>query len=67
MGYRPDEEELEYPINQIIVGMKQFDQAVQRRIEGGDWSDDHLKKIGKINTKLQKLKIKLLEVKKDTW
>jgi hypothetical protein len=67
MGYRPDRESLEDPINTIIVGVKEFDNAVQARIEGGDWSDSHIKEIGKINEKLSKLKTKLLKLKKDTW
>lgn len=67
MGYRPDKESLEDPINSIIVGVKEFDSAVNSRIEAGDWTDEHIKRIDEIRIKLNELKTKLVILKEETW
>lgn len=67
MGYRPDDQALVEPIEVILQGMKDFDDAVDKRNESGDWQEEHLKEINDLSVELKRLKFSLVKIKQETW
>ena len=67
MSIRPDEQNLEDPIDKIIEGMDEFMNATKERIRSGDWKESHIKEIMEISTTLWCLQEKLLRIKEETW
>ena len=67
MTYRPPNQALEEPIEKILEGVKEFDSAVDERIENGDFIVEHLEEIDDLRHDLNKLKIRLSKIRKDTW
>jgi len=67
MGYRPDNQALEEPIDKILSGFKAFNSAAEKRIESGEWKADHEKELNEIRKKFMDLQIELEKLKRDTW
>lgn len=67
MSYRAENQELETPIQNILDGIKIFNERVNKRIENGDWQPEHILKLNKIRKELFDIQIELEEVKRETW
>lgn len=67
MGYRPDDQALETPIENILKGIKNFDSATNKRISSREWSDEHIKELNDIRKKMFDLQIDLESLNESTW
>jgi len=67
MSYRDESQELETPIQQILDGIKVFNDRVNNRIESNDWETGHILKLNRIRKDLLDMQLDLEEVKRETW
>ena len=67
MGYRPDDQSLEDPIDDMLKGIEAFNKAVDKRAESQEWDDDHIKEIQDTSLELTKIKFTLVKLKQENW
>lgn len=67
MSYRAPEQALEEPIDKILNGIAEYDAAVDKRIESGEWKKDHCDEIADISLALRRIAMRLRKVKAHTW
>lgn len=67
MGYRPASQSIEDPARAIVASIKDFEQAVEDRIESGEWKSSHIDEIANMAADLSSLKRRLLHLARETW
>ena len=67
MSYRPEDQSLEGPIDDILVGISNFREAVKKRMESEDFANKHTTEIDILSCELLKHERQLINIKKDTW
>lgn len=71
MGYRPDDQSIQDPINIILKG---FDNglvplfsAIIKRAESGEWRESHIQEMRNVHIQLVDLKLKLAKLSESNW
>ena len=67
LSYRPYDQSIENPLRSILKGIKEFDKAVDKRIEAGDWKEDHINEIDSLRNELISYKRRVAEMAEDNW
>jgi hypothetical protein len=67
MSYRPKNQELETPINNILDNIELFNEHSNERIKSNVWRTSHILKLYNVRTKLLAIQLDLLEIKNETW
>lgn len=67
MAYRPQNEALEEPIDKILQGIQEYNNAVDRRIKSNEWTIKHINQINATRLRLLAIQIELVQIKADTW
>lgn len=60
MSDRPTDQSLTEPIDKILKGFDEFEQATKKRIESKEWQDGHIQKLNNFRKQLIKLQ-------EETW
>ena len=67
MCCRSDDQSIEGPLRKILEGIKEFDKAVDKRIEYNDWREDHINEIDSLRNELISYKRRVAEMAEDNW
>jgi hypothetical protein len=67
MGYRPENQALNAPIEKILEGFEDFDSAVKKRTESNEWSEEHIIKLNEFRKKFFDLQFELEALNRETW
>jgi len=67
MGYRPEYQAINPPVEKILEGIEDFDAAAKKRAESNEWSEEHITKLNELRKKLFELQIELEALFKETW
>jgi len=67
MSYRPDSQSIREPLNKILEGISEFDQAVQERLKSGEFIPQHEVEISELDNRLHRLKHTMLKLVRDNW
>lgn len=62
MSYTNPEQDLESPIKKMVEAIKEFDKAVDSRIESREYNSVYIEEISELSIELRRLKVKLLDV-----
>ena len=67
MGYRSEDQSISDPLRKILAGATEFDRAMQKRAESGEWQQEHLIELDALNRELWALRLKLIQLARDNW
>lgn len=71
MGYRPDDQSLEKPLNRIIEvldsALPELEKVINNRAESREWKDSHIEELNQIIIDVFKLKILLKRIESENW
>lgn len=67
MSYRPDNQALEEPIDNLLKAVEFFQKQSQNRIESDDWSEEHIDQLVSLKKDLLDLQVRLLRLRSQTW
>ena len=67
MGYRPEEQSIEDPLTKISEGMREFEGAIDVRIECAEWKDEHIEELLELSAEFRKLKAHMVRLIRDNW
>lgn len=65
MSYTPEDQYLEPSLQQILDGIRDFSNAVSKRITSGGWKRSHIDEIQILRLELLKLEPALYKLKKE--
>lgn len=67
MSYKDPNQSIETPLRKIFDGIKEFDKAVDKRIESNEWKEEHLDEIDELRNNLNQYKRILIELIEGNW
>jgi hypothetical protein len=67
MGYRPEDQSIEGPLRKILEGIKEFHSAAGKRVESGEWKEDHLDELDDIDCDLLSMRRRILKLANENW
>ena len=67
MSYRPEEQSICGPLEDIMKGIDKFSAAVNERIKDGDWTEEHLEEINDLRGELLSLYARIGKLARDNW
>lgn len=67
MSYRDPSQALEPALDEILSGIRHFDEAVRQRVESGEWTAGHLAEIDNLRLQLLAYELRLNHLKRETW
>lgn len=68
MGYRPDDQSLQEPLDNLINNLDMLDTRMKERINNSsEWSAEHLNELVELRKLVMDLDMKFRRLRNDTW